>query len=173
MEFEQQQERHIARVAAPEAALGEPNPEYADAFGPLLVPYLAPSWRELAIVSNLDRVDREAQAVALYGLLVRRLPELEMDDFLNLTSPEHFGPWWRATRAPIPPDQEGGGERPPSTGREPSRPSPWSVLLSTGTIPHSTVSNTPSPPTPTRSSDNGSGRSGRVRLPGVRKHRRT
>lgn len=173
MDFEQQQERHAARIAAPQAALGEPNIEYCDAFGPLLVPYLAPSWRELAIVANLHRVDRETQAVALYGLLVRRLPDLELDDFLNLTAPEHFSLWWQATRAPIPPDLEGGDSGPPSTGRVPSRLSPWSALLSTGTTSPLTASSTPLPPTPVRNSDSGSGRSGRVRLPGVQKRRRT
>lgn len=146
MDFEQQQEKHIARVAAPEAALGEPNPDYVDAFGPLLVPYLAPSWRELGLVRSLGQLELDTQAQVIYTLLARRLPDLTLDDFLDLTAPEHFSPWWQATRAPIPPDQEGGDNGPPSTGRVPSRLSPWRARLSTGSTRPSTASSMPSPP---------------------------
>ncbi|OWL95092.1 hypothetical protein CBQ26_13655 [Deinococcus indicus] len=146
MDFEQQQEKHIARVAAPEAALGEPNPDYVDAFGPLLVPYLAPSWRELGLVRSLGQLELDTQAQVIYTLLARRLPDLTLDDFLDLTAPEHFSPWWQATRAPIPPDQEGGDNGPPSTGRVPSRLSPWRARLSGGSTRPSTASSMPSPP---------------------------
>ncbi|MBZ9752723.1 hypothetical protein K7W42_17925 [Deinococcus sp. HMF7604] len=163
-----QHEKHQLRVAAPEAALGEPNPDYADPFGPILVPYLSPSWREIAIVGHLHEMELPDQARAIYGLIQRRLPDLTPAEFEDLTGPEHFQAWWVAIRAP----QKDGDSGPPSTGRGRSAPSPWSVLLPTGMTPHLTEFSMRSGPTPTRNSGSGNARSGRARLPGVRKRRR-
>ncbi|WP_229844338.1 hypothetical protein [Deinococcus indicus] len=110
------------------------------------MPYLAPSWRELGLVRSLGQLELDTQAQVIYTLLARRLPDLTLDDFLDLTAPEHFSPWWQATRAPIPPDQEGGDNGPPSTGRVPSRLSPWRARLSGGSTRPSTASSMPSPP---------------------------
>ena len=146
MTYDDLKQRHNERMAAPEAALGEPNPDFTDPFGPLSVPDLAPSWRELGLVRSLGQLDTDTQAQVIYTLLVRRLPDLTFDEFLDLTAPEHFSPWWQATRAPVPPDQEGGDSGPPSTGRVPSRLSPWRARLSGGSTPPSTASSMPSPP---------------------------
>ncbi|WP_229778127.1 hypothetical protein [Deinococcus seoulensis] len=107
---------------------------------------MAPSWRELGLVRSLGQLELDTQAQVIYTLLARRLPDLTLDDFLDLTAPEHFSPWWQATRAPIPPDQEGGDSGPPSTGRVPSRLSPWRARLSSGSTRPSTAPSMPSPP---------------------------
>ncbi|UQN06762.1 hypothetical protein [Deinococcus sp. QL22] len=119
---------HKQRSSTPEAALGVPNPDFCDVFGALQVPYLSPSWREISIVGHLQHLELVDQAQAIYTLIARRLPELTFDEFADLTGPDHFLDWWTATRAP----SSGGGDGPPSTGRVPSRPSPWRVLLATG-----------------------------------------
>lgn len=123
-------ETHKARTSAPEAALGEPNPEFCSPYGVLAVPYLSPSWREIMLVSALGRLEFEDQAHTIYALLARRLPDLSFDEFLDLTSPDEFPEWWAATRPPV---AEGEGEpqgKPIGRGR--SRPSPWRSHLSGG-----------------------------------------
>ena len=128
--FEDLQHRHLQRKNAPEATMGEPNPEFCDPFGPLSVPYLSPSWRETLIVRGLNEFTLEEQAQAIYILVQRRLPDLTFPEFLDLSGPEDFGPWWTATR---PPADEGQGEpQGKPLGRASTRRSPWRILLSAG-----------------------------------------
>lgn len=122
-------EIHKERSEALEASLGVPNPDYCDRYGPLLVPYLAPSWREIRIVQALGQMDLAEQTGAIFLLIHRRLPELSYEEFENLTGPGDFPAWWTATQPPR--SGDGGGED-FSTGRAPSRPSPYSSLLSNG-----------------------------------------
>lgn len=123
-------ERHKQRSTAPEAAMGEPNPEFCDAFGALQIPYLSPSWREIMLVTALGHFELEDQARAIHALLARRLPDLTEDEFLDYSSPDDFLGWWTATRPPIGEGQGGGAGKP--TGRGSSRRSPWRSLLSGG-----------------------------------------
>lgn len=123
-------ERHKQRSTAPEAAMGEPNPEFCDTFGALQIPYLSPSWREIMLVTALGHFELEDQARAIYALLARRLPDLTEDEFLDFSSPDDFLGWWTATRPPV---AEGpGGNTGKPTGRASSRRSPWRSLLSAG-----------------------------------------
>ncbi|MVN86815.1 hypothetical protein GO986_08570 [Deinococcus sp. HMF7620] len=136
-----QHEKHLLRTTAPEAALGEPNPDFSELYGAVLVPYLAPSWREMSLVRALHELDLGDQAAVIYSLVQRRLPTLTFEQFCELTGPDGFTDWWQANRPPR--DAEGGDSRPPSTGRGRSAPSPWSVLLSGGTTPPSIKSSPP------------------------------
>lgn len=129
--FEDLQHRHLKRKNAPEAAMGEPNPEFCDPFGPLFVPYLSPTWREILIVRAISTFTLEDQAQATFVLVQRRLPDLTFAEFLDLTGPEDFSPWWIATRPPVP-EEEGGEPEGKPTGRVSSRRSPWRILLSAG-----------------------------------------
>ena len=126
-------EIHKERSEALEASLGVPNADYCDRYGPLLIPYLAPSWREIRIVQALGQMEIAEQTGAIFVLIQRRLPHLTLEEFENLTGPDHFAAWWTATQPPR--SGEGGGED-FSTGRAPSRPSPFSSLLSNGSTRH-------------------------------------
>lgn len=111
--------------------MGEPNPEFCSPFGALAVPYLSPSWRENMLVSALNHLDFADQAHAIYVLVRRRLPDLTLDEFLDLCGPDEFPGWWTATR---PPKAEGAGEETEGkpTGQASSRRLPWRSLLSAG-----------------------------------------
>lgn len=124
-------ERHKQRSSAPEAAMGEPNPEFCDLYGALSVPYLSPSWRENMLVGALNRLDFPDQAQAIYALVQRRLPDLTFDEFLDLSGPDEFPAWWTAMR---PPRAEGSGEEAGGkpTGQASSRRLPWRSLLFAG-----------------------------------------
>ncbi|CAM4237599.1 hypothetical protein DEMA109039_12330 [Deinococcus marmoris] len=126
-------EQHRARSESIEASLGIPNTEFCDRYGPLSIPYLAPSWREIRIVQALSQMEPAEQTGAIYLLVQRRLPELTYDEFEDLTGPDHFPAWWTATQPPRS-GEAGGGDF--STGRAPSRPSAYSSLLSSGGTRH-------------------------------------
>lgn len=110
--------------------MGEPNPDFCDPFGVLMVPYLSPSWREILIVRAIGTFELEDQARAIFALLQRRLPDLTFAEFLDLCAPEDFLPWWMATRPPVP--EEAGEPEGKPTGRASSRRSPYRTLLSGG-----------------------------------------
>ena len=129
--FDDLHQRDDQRRQAPAAALGEPNPDFCDAYGQLLVPYLSPSWRETMLVGALGELELEDQARTIYLLLLRRLPDLTLDEFLDLCGPDEFPAWWRATRPPRPEGQGEEAEGKP-TGRASSRRSPWRSQLSAG-----------------------------------------
>ena len=109
--------------------MGEPNPEFCDSHGQILVPYLSPSWREIMLVNILSRLEFEDQARTIYALLARRLPDLSFEEFLDLASPDDFPTWWTATRPP-PIEGEGGQGKP--IGQVSSRRLPWRSLLFAG-----------------------------------------
>lgn len=127
--FDDLQQRHHKRRNAPEAAMGEPNFDFLDAFGRLQVPYLSPSWREIELARRLSELEFPDQARAVFSMLHKRLPELDWEDFLDECCPEDFAPWWIATNAPRQNGEVGEGK---PTGRGSLRFSPYRSLLSAG-----------------------------------------